>query len=164
MAFIAWVLKFSIWFLQIMNVLFHLWFHAIRMLSEPPEFTRTHHTQASRLRVGWVVLRHMDVFPPWYFIVTQRDFHTNKGHEMLHSLQRSMGLQKYQIDTTWIRQLHHWTPGLRRSTLGMWVWLLGLFSYTCQGGCLLTPSHWRCSCFSLSSQTSRDAPHASKTI
>jgi len=39
-----------------MNISFHLWFHGIGMLSELPEFTRTHRTQASRLRVGWVVV------------------------------------------------------------------------------------------------------------
>lgn len=35
--------------------------------------------------------------PGWYCIVTQRDFHTNKGHERLHSLERSMGLESIRL-------------------------------------------------------------------
>lgn len=64
--------------IQIMNILFHPWFHDISMLSDLPEFTRIHRTHASRLRVGWVVLRHMEVFPPWLILYCNTEGFSHK--------------------------------------------------------------------------------------
>lgn len=138
----------------------------ISMRSELPEFTRTHHTVAMPPGCGWAG-QNCGIWkfslPGWYCIVTQRDFHTNKGHEMLHSLERSIGLES-------IRLILHGTDSFIIRLLGLDAlhWKCGfgylVYFFTLVGGdaCLLVATgavpH------SLSSQTSCDAPHASKTL
>lgn len=141
------------------------------MCSELPEFTRTHRTVAMPPGCRWAG-QNCGIWkfslPGWYCIVTQRDFHTNKSHELLHNLERSIGLES-------IRLIQHGSESFIIGLLGLdaLYWVCGFsylvyFFYTCRGwvvgvgACLLvatgTVPH------SLSSQTSCDAPHASKTL
>lgn len=131
---------------------FHPWFHGISMRSELPEFTRTHCTVAMPPGCGWAG-QNCGIWkfslPGWYCIVTQRDFHTNKGHEMIHSLERSIGLES-------IRLILHGSDSFIIGLLGLdalhWECGFGylVYFFTLVGGdaCLLR-SHWRCSSFSL---------------
>ncbi len=131
---------------------FHPWFHGISMRSELPEFTRTHCTVAMPPGCGWA-RQNCGIWkfslPGWYCIVTQRDFHTNKGHEMLHSLERSIRLES-------IRLILHGSDSFIIGLLGLdalhWECGFGylVYFFTLVGGdaCWLR-SHWRCSSFSL---------------